>query len=125
VGKRIQSVLLLTFLAMLIAHPALACLAPQQMSKAEMECCKQMSGGCDMSSANPTGASHPCCKNTVHSDAALLAAFSQQLLDTLAVITNEIPGAGLKTANLLSLVRSNALGSPPTSSSGANSVLRI
>jgi hypothetical protein len=48
--------------AALLGPPLMACLvSPEQMSAAEMACCKQMAGDCGAGMS----ANHPCCQKTV------------------------------------------------------------
>ena len=54
---RWRSILALSFIAVWLATPVLACLPNSQMTAVEMACCKKMAGDCHMG-VGP----HPCCK---------------------------------------------------------------
>jgi hypothetical protein len=60
------------------AGPLLACLPPATMTDAEMACCKNMAGHCDMGSGQ-----HSCCKDTIDrsSSAAVVQNFTPEMMD--------------------------------------------
>jgi len=58
--------------------PLLACLPPATMTDAEMACCKNMAGHCDMGSGQ-----HSCCKDTIDhsSSATVVQNFDLEMMD--------------------------------------------
>lgn len=124
-GSRVQSVILLVVLAIFIAQPALACLAPRQMSQSEMACCRQMAGDCDMSNS-ASGAGHSCCKDVVHSNVVDFAPVSHGT----ATMPNAVWGVvhveisvGFPPAIADAWVHQGS--PPPGSPPAASSILRI
>lgn len=109
----------LSLLALWTAVPVLACLPTQQMTQAEMACCKKMVGDCQMGSAQ-----HPCCKTTptIKAPVATVGALPQ-LHPSVALIA-VTPGVqfALKTDGAFAQAQ---LGLPPPSLPGTNSILRI
>jgi|ERR1700722_1114514 hypothetical protein len=116
---RVRSITALSLLAMWMAVPALACLPTQQMTQAEMACCKKMVGDCQMGSAQ-----HPCCKTapTVNAPVVTVAPIAQLHL-SLAVVSFTLDAQFEPKAE--SEVSHAYLGLPPPAPPGPNSILRI
>jgi hypothetical protein len=115
---KVRPTVVLCLLALWAAVPALACLPTQQMTQAEMACCKKMVGDCQMGSAQ-----HPCCK-TAHAVNAPVATVEpiSQFHSSVAVIGFTLsfqsdPVAGGEDAQAY-------VGLPPAPP-GPNSILRI
>jgi hypothetical protein len=89
------------------------------MTKAEMDCCKKMSGDCSMGTRN-----HPCCKtvSTAPTPVASIQA-TVQFTPTIVLVAliPEIKFA-LQSEPDLSLIQ---VGLPPPAPPGTDSILRI
>jgi hypothetical protein len=109
----------LGLLALWTAVPVLACLPTQQMTQAEMACCKKMVGDCQMGSAQ-----HPCCKTapTVNAPVATVRTLPQ--LHPSVAVMGFTPSVQfeLKTDGAFAEAH---LGLPPPAPPGPNSILRI
>jgi hypothetical protein len=114
-----RPIIVLALLALWTAVPVLACLPSQQMTQAEMACCKKMAGDCQMGSAQ-----HPCCKtaSTINSPVATVSPIAH-FYPSVAVVSFTL-SAQLepKTEGELSHAH---LGLPPPAPAGPNSILRI
>jgi hypothetical protein len=106
--------------AVWLATPALACLPNQQMSNAEMACCKKMAGDCHMGVGQ-----HPCCKTVTSVDVpvATLQGTAQVHPPSLEFVVLDL------SFQLDRIARDDFaqahLGLPPPSPPGPNSILRI
>ena len=114
-----RSVLVFVLLALWLAIPALACLPSQQMTAAEMACCKKMAGDCQM-----RGGRHPCCStiaNTPQPVASMQSRF--QIQPSLVVVAQ----SGIDP--VFSVVAPDSVhlgfGLPPLAPPGLHSILRI
>jgi hypothetical protein len=99
--------------------PVLACLPTQQMTQAEMACCKKMAGDCQMRSTQ-----HPCCKTapTVSASNATIEPIAHLHL-SLAVVSFTLSTQLEPKAE--SEIAQAHLGLPPPAPPGLISTLRI
>lgn len=115
---RCRSVIVLVLLALWLAIPALACLPNQQMTAAEMACCKKMAGNCQMGVGQ-----HPCCRTIATrqpmASTQLISLFQPSLAVTAQIILAPLPSLAQSEA------MQTGLGLPPPSPPGLRSILRI
>jgi hypothetical protein len=114
-----RPIVVLALLALWTAVPVLACLPTDQMTQAEMACCKKMVGDCQMGSAQ-----RPCCKTapTVSAPVAMIEPISQ--FHPSVAVVSFTPSAQFEP-NAESEVAQAHLGLPPPAPPGPNSILRI
>lgn len=116
---RVRPIAVLSLLALWMAVPALACLPTQQMTQAEMACCKKMAGDCHMGTGE-----HPCCKTAANAPASVSTVQPiSHVYPSVAVIAQAVD------VRIPSLFQARSeqtnLGLPPPAPPGQNSILRI
>lgn len=115
-----RSIFAFSLVLLWTAMPALACLPSQEMTQAEMACCKKMAGDCHMGVGQ-----HPCCKTSVSPNApvATIQRTSPHIQPyVVAILLHTI--LFLTTVLQATPSREN-LGLPPPAPPALNSVLRI
>ncbi len=112
-------IVVVVLVALWTVTPALACLPTQQMTPAEMDCCKKMAGDCHMG----TGA-HPCCKVAPKTASSVVAVpATANFHPGVAVVSciDSFRPAPLASSEVAQVY----LGLPPPAPPGPNSILRI
>jgi hypothetical protein len=102
------------------AMPALACLPSQNMTQAEMACCKKMAGDCHMGVGQ-----HPCCKTTVSPNAPVANIERTAPHIQPYVVATLLQIAPLTAPKFDRALARDHLGLPPPAPPGLNSALRI
>ena len=99
--------------------PLVACLPSSTMTKAEMECCREMAGNCHMGVRN-----HPCCEKKINQTAPVAEV---QQPHTLQIVFVAIaPSSQLSVAPAREAGSSRTtLGLPPPAPPNLNFILRI
>jgi hypothetical protein len=92
------------------AGPLLACLPPATMTDAEMACCKNMAGHCDMGSGQ-----HSCCKDTIDrsSSSTVVQNFDLEMMDAAMTPLANVCDLLLQKYGETLVVRQVVLVSPP------------
>jgi hypothetical protein len=116
---KVRPIVILALLALWTVTPALACLPNQQMTNAEMACCKKMAGNCHMGASQ-----HPCCKSVKSVD--LPVATVQPIAQMRPSLVFEVLDFSFQPEPTAHADLAEAhLGLPPPAPPGPNSILRI
>lgn len=116
---RVRPIVVLSLLTLWMAVPVLACLPTQQMTQAEMACCKKMAGDCRMGSAQ-----HPCCKTSPTVNAPIATIEPTAQLHTSIAVVGFAPRTQFEPKAEAEIPHAH-LGLPPPAPPGPNSILRI
>lgn len=116
---RVRLIVVVFLVTLWTVTPALACLPNQQMTSAEMACCKKMAGDCHMGPS-----AHPCCKTAPKANSSVAAV--QPTADLYPGVVVEFSSDSFHPAPLGGgEVAQLYLGLPPPAPPGPNFLLRI